>query len=151
MLSHMLPNISPTLAKISMLDVLKVAYLYSGKTDLAIQYGQRVIEFRDAAACRSPPPMVMTEPRGRYGQKVISFSLWGAAAFYAYGAMINLILSRTFYPEWTCRFYVDSRVPRQCIAFLTENGADLFWRSAVSDIPLISWNPGFGTLGPWFL
>ena len=43
--------------------MLKVAYFYSGKTDLAIQYGQRVIEFRDAAACRSPPPMVMTEPR----------------------------------------------------------------------------------------
>jgi hypothetical protein len=57
--------------------VLKVAYLYSGKTDLAIQYGQRVIAFRDAAACRSPPPMVMTEPRGRYGQKVISFSFVG--------------------------------------------------------------------------
>jgi hypothetical protein len=48
---------------LSMLDVLKVAYFYSGKTDLAIQYGQRVIEFRDAAACRSRPPMVMTEPR----------------------------------------------------------------------------------------
>jgi hypothetical protein len=49
----------------------------------------------------------------------------GTAAFYAYGAMINLVLSRTIYPGWSCRFYVDSAVPPACVAFLRDNGADV--------------------------
>jgi tetratricopeptide (TPR) repeat protein len=110
---------------LSMLDVLKVAFFYTDKIDEAIRCGQRVIELRDANACRNPPRMVVTKPAGRRGLKVISFSLWGAAPFYAYGAMINLVLSRTIYPGWTCRFYVDAKVPRSCIAFLAENGADV--------------------------
>jgi hypothetical protein len=39
--------------------------------------------------------------------------------------MINLVLSRTVYPGWTCRFYVDASVPRACVAFLADNGADV--------------------------
>ena len=45
------------------------------------------------------------------GSDVISFSLWGPAPFYSYGAMINLVLAREVYPAWTCRFYVDAAVP----------------------------------------
>jgi hypothetical protein len=56
---------------------------------------------------------------------VISFSLWGTAPFYCYGAMINLVLSRTIYPGWSCRYYVDATVPRPCVAFLRDNGADV--------------------------
>ena len=56
---------------------------------------------------------------------MISFSLWGTAPFYGYGAMINLVLSRTVYPGWSCRFYVDATVPRACVAFLADNGADV--------------------------
>ena len=33
--------------------------------------------------------------------------------------------ARTAYPGWTCRFYVDTAVPRPCIAYLRDNGADL--------------------------
>ena len=104
---------------ITILDVLKVAYFYTGKTDAAIRYGQRGIELRDAEACRIPAAATLTEPGGPpSGQNVISFSLWGAAPHYCYGAMINLVLSRTVYPGWTCRFYVDATVPRACVAFL---------------------------------
>jgi hypothetical protein len=68
----------------------------------------------------------MTEPAGPpFGRNVISFSLWGTAPFYCYGAMINLVLSRTVYPGWSCRFYVDSAVPPACVAFLRDNGADV--------------------------
>jgi hypothetical protein len=56
---------------------------------------------------------------------VISYSLWGPAPFYGYGAMINLVQSRTVYPGWSCRFYIDAAVPAACAAFLRDNGADV--------------------------
>ncbi len=111
---------------LTILDALKVAHFYTGRIVQAIRYGQRGIELRDAEACRVPTAVTMTEPSGPpSGRKVISFSLWGTAPFYSYGAMINLILSRTVYPDWSCRFYVDKSVPRACVAFLSENGADV--------------------------
>jgi len=111
---------------LSILDVLKVAHFYTGKVDEAIRYGQRGLSLRDAEACRLPRSMVMTEPSGPpAGDNVISFSLWGAAPFYAYGAMINLVLARSVYPGWRCRFYVDGTVPRACVDFLAGNGADV--------------------------
>ncbi len=111
---------------LTMLDALKVAYFYTGKTEEAARYGQRALELRDAAACLNPPAVAVTEPTGTpSGQNVISFSLWGKAPFYAYGAMINLMLSRTVYPGWTCRFYVAADVPRPCVAYLRNNGADV--------------------------
>ena len=111
---------------LTMLDTLKVASFYTGKTEDAIRYGQRALELRDAHACRSPPPVPIAVPaRAPTGASVISFSLWGDAPFYCYGAMINLVLSRTVYPGWTCRFYVDAKVPAACVAYLRHNGADV--------------------------
>jgi len=111
---------------LTMLDALKVGYFYTGQVDEAVRYGQRAIELRDAEACRIPAAATMTEPSGPpSGQNVIAFSLWGTAPFYGYGAMINLVLSRTVYPGWTCRFYIDASVPRACVAFLADNGADV--------------------------
>jgi hypothetical protein len=111
---------------LTMLDALKIAHFYTGKTEEAIRYGQRALELRDAEACRNPPAMTVSDPRGEpSGNNVISFSLWGPAAFYGYGAMINLMLSRTVYPGWTCRFYVDAAVPRPCVTYLRDNGADV--------------------------
>jgi tetratricopeptide (TPR) repeat protein len=111
---------------LTVLDALKVAHFYTGKVDEAILYGQRALDLRDAEACRNRLPFSMTEPDGPpSGQNVISFSLWGTAPFYCYGAMINLILSRTIYPRWSCRYYVDASVPRPCVAFLRNNGADV--------------------------
>lgn len=110
---------------LQILDVLKVAHYFTGRTEEAIRYGQRALELRDAEACRNPPPMAVHAPSGRTGRHVISFSLWGPAPFYSYGAMINLVLARTVYPGWACRFYVDAAVPRACVAFLKDNGADV--------------------------
>ena len=111
---------------LTMLDALKVANFYTGKIDEAIRYGQRGLDLRDAEACRLPRGFAMTEPAGPpSGRDVISFSLWGPAPFYAYGAMINLVLSRTIYPGWRCRFYIDAAVPPACAAFLRDNGADV--------------------------
>ena len=111
---------------LTMLDALKIAYFYTGKVEEAIRYGQRALELRDEEARRVPTTAKMIEPSGPpSGRNVISFSLWGATPFYCYGAMINLILSPTVYPGWTCRFYVDASVPRACIDFLADNGADV--------------------------
>jgi tetratricopeptide (TPR) repeat protein len=108
------------------LDVLKVAHFYTGKVDEAVRYGQRGLELRDAEASRLPRSVEMKAPSGPpSGRNVISFSLWGTAPFYAYGAMINLVLSRKIYPGWTCRYYVDATVPANCIRFLRDNGADV--------------------------
>jgi hypothetical protein len=112
--------------ELTILDALKVANFYTGKIDEAIRYGQRGIELRDAEAAKIPRVMTMTEPRGPpSGHNVISFSLWGPAPFYSYGAMINLALCRTVYPGWICRFYVDATVPQPCVAYLRDNGADV--------------------------
>jgi hypothetical protein len=112
--------------ELTVLDALKVAHFYTGKVDEAIRYGQRGIEIRDAEAAKIPRVMTMTEPRGPpSGDNVISFSLWGPAPFYSYGAMINLVLCRSVYPGWACRFYVDATVPQPCVAYLRDNGADV--------------------------
>ena len=111
---------------LTILDTLKVAHFYTGKKAEAIRWGQRALDLRDAEACRNPLPFALKEPSGPpSGQNVISFSLWGTAPFYGYGAMINLVLSRTIYPGWTCRFYVDATVPPACVAFLRDNGGDM--------------------------
>ena len=110
----------------TIIDVLKVAHFYTGKIADAVNYGQRGLELRDAEACGLPPAGKLTEPAWPpSGGNVISFSLWGTAPFYGYGAMINLVLSRTIYPGWTCRFYVDATVPRACVDFLADNGGDV--------------------------
>jgi hypothetical protein len=108
------------------IDALKVACFYTGKVDEAVRYGQRALDIRDVEASRNALPNPMTEPKGPpSGHNVISFSLWGSAPFYGYGAMINLVLSRTVYPGWSCRYYVDATVPRPCVAYLRDNGADV--------------------------
>jgi hypothetical protein len=111
---------------LAIIDVLKVAHFYTGNVDAAVRYGQRGLELRDDEACQRPRAGAVREPKAPpAGRNVISFSLWGKAPFYVYGAMINLVLSRTVYPGWSCRFYVDAAVPRACVAFLADNGADV--------------------------
>lgn len=79
-------------------------------------------------------------------KKIISFSIWGSTPKYAYSALANLELSKTIYPGWTCRFYVDETVPQEVIKKLSQ-GAEvvtmpksdgyfgLFWRFQPFDDP----------------
>jgi tetratricopeptide (TPR) repeat protein len=108
------------------LDALKVAHFYSGRVNEAIRYGQRGLTLRDRESLQTPLPFALTDPSGPpNGTNVISYSLWGPAPFYGYGAMINLVQSRTVYPGWSCRFYIDATVPKACAGFLRDNGADV--------------------------
>jgi tetratricopeptide (TPR) repeat protein len=111
----------------AMLDALKVAHFYKGNAEEAIRFGQRAMELRDAEACSTVAAVSLVEPKAPpAGRNVIAFSLWGSRPIYCYGAMINLVLSRSAYPGWTCRYYVDASVPRQCAAYLRDNGAEVF-------------------------
>jgi hypothetical protein len=48
-------------------------------------------------------------------KKIISFSLWGDNPKYTIGAIKNVELSKTIYPDWICRFYCGKSVPLDII------------------------------------
>jgi len=110
---------------VTVLDALKVAYFYLGQVDTAVRYGQRALEIRDAEACGGTTAAIGAPATPPQGRDVIVFSLWGNNPCHVYGAMINFVLSRSIYPGWSCRYYVDRAVPKGCIAFLKDNGAEI--------------------------
>ena len=110
---------------LQILDVLKVGHFYSGRMDEAIRHGQRALVLRDAEACRNPPAMAVHEPSGRSGRNVISFSLWGPAPFYSYGAMSIWCLAA---PSIRAGAAASMSMPpcrAPCVTFLRDNGADV--------------------------
>lgn len=52
-------------------------------------------------------------------KKVISFSLWGDNPKYTFGAIRNIELAKSIYPEWICRFYIADSVPIDFVEKLT--------------------------------
>ena len=74
-------------------------------------------------------------------KKIISFSLWGDNPKYTIGAIKNVELSKTIYPDWICRFYCGKSVPSDIIEKLKSydnveviemdedgNWSGMFWR-----------------------
>jgi hypothetical protein len=120
---------------LEVLNILKIAYFYTGSVGEAIRCGQRVMEIRDAEMCSRTAPLKLGEPSKRSGRNIIAFTIWGTNLIYNYGAMINLLLSRTVYPGWTCRFYFDDSVPLGTIDFLAKNGAELIDAKGFPAVP----------------
>ncbi len=59
-------------------------------------------------------------------KKVISYSLWGGNPLYTHGAIHNVRLATDIYPDWVCRFYIDTgSVPRDVIEDLESLGAEI--------------------------
>ena len=58
-------------------------------------------------------------------KKIISFSLYGNKKKYTLGAIRNIILQKEIYPDWVCRIYYDSRVPKNILNELKKHGAEL--------------------------
>lgn len=48
-------------------------------------------------------------------QKIISFSLWGNNPKYTVGAIRNAELAKTIYPDWKCKFFIASDVPKDIV------------------------------------
>ena len=111
---------------LTILDTLKVAHFYTGKTAEAIRHGQRALDLRDAEACRNPLPFGLKEPGGPpYGPKRHFIFAVGHGALLCLRRHDQSRAEPHVYPGWTCRFYVDATVPAACVAFLRDNGADV--------------------------
>ena len=48
-------------------------------------------------------------------KKLITYSLWGTNPTYNVGAIRNAEMSKDFYPDWICRFYVGTNTPQSVI------------------------------------
>lgn len=53
--------------------------------------------------------------------KTISFSLWGDNPKYTIGAIRNAEIAKELYPDWICRFYCGSSVPKEILTTLANN------------------------------
>lgn len=65
--------------------------------------------------------------------KIISFSLWGKNPKYLNGALLNIPLQKQYYPDWTCRFYVDETVPHTFVEQAIEQGCEVELMEPKSD------------------
>lgn len=54
-------------------------------------------------------------------KKIISFSLWGTNEFYTHGAIENILDAKEYFPDFTCRFYVDPLVPKYIKDYIKEH------------------------------
>lgn len=81
-------------------------------------------------------------------KNIIAYSLFGALPRYCEVAVINAILAKSIFPQWTCRFYIDDSVPQHVIQRLKLHDAQvimidktkhpysgLFWRFLVLNDP----------------
>ena len=81
---------------------------------------------------------------------IISFSLWGDNPRYLRGAIDNVLLASTIYPDWSVRIYLDLTVPSEIQQALSALGADIYleapdqtlfqrltWRFKVANDPCV--------------
>jgi hypothetical protein len=112
-------------------DILADAYGGLRNWEKSRVYGLKALSLRDGripplpSSVSSditvrPPPSPETA-----NLNIISFSLFGANPKYCEGAVFNAQDSQVFYPNWTCRFYVDQTVPAKVVRRLLEEGAQV--------------------------
>ncbi len=72
-------------------------------------------------------------------KKLISFSLYGHDPAYQIGALENLALQKSVYPEWTCRFYVSQEIPDSIVRQLQAGGAEVVVKQTASGAGGMFW------------
>uniref|UniRef100_A0A6C0CKC5 Glycosyltransferase 61 catalytic domain-containing protein n=1 Tax=viral metagenome TaxID=1070528 RepID=A0A6C0CKC5_9ZZZZ len=81
-------------------------------------------------------------------KKVISFSVYGDKPRYTDGILHNLDMAKKYYPDWICRYYVASDVPRKFVGALSgydnvevvelpAKGPMMMWRFMAWDDPSV--------------
>lgn len=105
-------------------DGLCTACHRMGDDAAARKWGEKSIQEKTLEAARSAPRLELGKPR-QSGRDIISFSLWGDRPRYLRGALHNALRAHLLYPGFTCRFYVDESVPRDLVAALDEQGAEV--------------------------
>ena len=58
-------------------------------------------------------------------KKIIVFTLWGDLPMYWIGAVKNVELAKKFYPDWTCRFYIDNNCEQKLIDTLKSDNVEI--------------------------
>ena len=72
-------------------------------------------------------------------KKIISFSLWGQNTLYTLGAVKNSEMRKDFYPDWTCRFYVDASVPTEILSKLDNGENEIYRMNPMYDVLGMFW------------
>lgn len=136
-----LPNIYDTLTSITCkLNRFEEGLYYAR---LAIASKKRQVAHQPTQTLPEPKKLSPNKQRN-----IISFSVFGDNPRYCETAVMNAALATVIYPEWTCRFYVDSSVPQHVLARLAHHHAQivmmdnndrklsgLFWRFLVASDP----------------
>lgn len=104
-------------AKFNVCDGLAHCFKTLNQPEEVQRFGRRSLELKDETTRNGTKWQVPEEgPPGFDSKKrqrnIISFSLFGSQPRYLHGALRNARLAGDLYPEWTCRFYCDPRVPR---------------------------------------
>lgn len=72
-------------------------------------------------------------------KKIISFSLWGDDPKYCIGAVKNAELSKSIYPDWTCRFYISKNVDKKIINELQKQKCEIIIKKEEPDWSSMFW------------
>lgn len=66
-------------------------------------------------------------------RKVINFGLWGTDKKYTHGAILNIQLAAKYYPDYTCRFYIDNTVENKIVDRLKLLGSEVCYPERVCE------------------
>jgi hypothetical protein len=76
---------------------------------------------------------------GHRKRNVIAFSLWGENPMYWFGALRNIELARSFYPDYICRFYVDESASSEQINSLHGDNVEVFLKKRKHEFDGMFW------------
>ncbi len=107
-------------------DALAMSCSSTGDTIRARVFGTLALNEKDALTKdRHGSPALLPPGDAASRRKIIAFSLFGSHPRYLRGALQNVIVARTLYPGWTCRFIVDDSVDSTFLAVMAEEGAEI--------------------------
>lgn len=136
-------------------DGLTEVCYFLNKTEEQIHYGRSALNFKKQLVAQEVQYSLPSEHAPQFNaakrlENIISYSLFGAEARYCETAIQNVKRAKILFPEWTCRFYLDSSVPTSIVTKLKLLGAQvvhvneqqqrisgLFWRFFVMDDPQV--------------
>ncbi|WP_431224338.1 tetratricopeptide repeat protein [Serratia sp. L9] len=116
---------------------------------LSLEHGDKKFGAGPAYPLPAPRPPAFNPQNPQ--ENVIAFTLFGALVRYCESAVVNARASKTLFPAWQCRFYLDDSVPQEIQQRLLAEGAQvikvegeqhqsippLMWRFLVLDDPKV--------------
>jgi hypothetical protein len=112
-----------------------------GRPDLAVGYGRRSLEAKDAlfggrprvaeVPATQPPPFDPSHP----GENIIAYCLWGEDPTYQIPLLENARIVGHLFPGWTIRVYHDASVPPTFRTELSRLGVQLRLKALPAGVP----------------